>query len=177
MRKLSFYADMLAREEITYAGTSKVVKPNAANIRGLALELAVKDYYGLPLAISRANSNDIVYRDSAERRHFMEVKSNSSPLDGCIGRSGTMAYVFGVRLEKTLAEQWGYVMPTKLFMTIGFELKHIKQGTTNGGRAEVEYKTQTVWNNSKQEPHGTKAYKLEDAYQAAKAKPFKEWFK
>ena len=174
---LSHFAEMVKNGEVRYTGTRKVVKANACSIRGYALELAVKAHYGLPLTISKARSNDIIFADENGARHFMEVKSNSSPIDGCLGRSSVMAYVFGVSLDKPLTEQWGYVLPLKSFMAIGTAMGHIKSGTTAGGAAEVEYKTQTVWNNSKGEPHGTKAYKLEDAYQASGAVSFKEWFK
>lgn len=176
MENLRYYAEMVENGKIYYSGTKKVVKPNSCNIYGFAVELAVCDYYGLPLTISRAKTNDVIYTDDNGARHFMEVKSNSSPIDGCVGRSSVIAYVFGVQLDKPLNKQWGYVLPFKTFMSIGKKLKHIKEGTTTGGTVMVEYKTQTVWNNKKQEPHGTKAYKLEDAYQQANAKSFGEWF-
>ena len=176
MKKLQYYAEMLKTGKIHYTKSKTVVKPNDCNIYGLALELAVKDYYGLDLAISKKHSNDVVFYGKDGKRHFMEVKSNSSPIDGCIGRSGTMAYVFGVKLDKTLSQQWGYVMPLKSFMKIGLEMKHIKSGTTQGGNVKVEYKTQTVWINKDRLPWGKKAYKLEDAYKASGAQSFAEWF-
>lgn len=176
MKPLQTYAEMLQAGKINYSNSKTVVKPNDCNIYGLALELAVKDYYSLDLTISARRSNDIIFYGKDGKRHFMEVKSNSSPIDGCIGRSSTMAYVFGVKLEKTLAQQWGYVMPLKSFMEIGLELKHIKSGTTQGGKVSVEYKTQTVWVNKDRLPWGKKAYKLEDAYRANGAASFSEWF-
>lgn len=177
MNTLDFYAEMLKNGKVCYANTHDTVIVNDCSLRGLALELAVKDFYGLPLTISRVRANDVVFTGEDGKRHFMEVKSNSSPLEDCINRSSVISYAFGVRLEKTLAEQWGYVLPLKTFFEVGIEMGHIKTGTVQGGKYRVKYKTQTVWNNSKGEAHGKKAYKLEDAYKAVGAVSFKEWFK
>lgn len=179
MPKLSIYADMLNSGKIFYAGARKddnPVKPNDCNIRGLALELAVRDYFDLPLVIGTQRQNDIVFRDEDDRRHFMEVKSNSSPLDGILNRSSMISYAFFVDLDRPLNEQMGYVLKLKKFMDIGLSLGHIKSGTTKGGEVAVEYKTQTVYNYSKMEFHGKKAFKLAEAYAQAGAQSFEEFF-
>lgn len=176
MKTLNYYANKLANGEIYYKGTKETVKPNDCNLRGYALELAVKDYYGLELSICREHANDVVFRDEDDRRHFMEVKSNSSPIDGVLNRSSVISYAFFINLDATLAEQNGYVMPLKKFMDIGMSLGHIKSGTVKGGSVHVEYKTQTVYNYSKMEFHGKKAFKLADAYVQAGAVSFEDWF-
>lgn len=177
MKNLSTYAEMVMNGEICYKGTKKPVIANDCAIKGLALELAVKDYFNLPLEVSKSRENDIIFVGDDGKRHFMEVKSNSSPIENCVGRSSVMAYVFGVQLDKPLSKQWGYVMPLKQFIEIGYAHGHIKSGTSTGGKVAVAMKTQTVWNNSKNEPHGAKAYKLEDAYIAAGAISFSEMFR
>lgn len=174
MKNLSYYANLLLEGEIHYKGRkSSIVKPNSCSLLGFALELAVKDYLGLEMSISRSRQADTIFSDE-KGRHFLEVKSNSSPFDA--SKCGTIAYAFFVDLEKPLNKQWGYVMPMKLFKEIGYSLNHIKSGTSNGGRNFVEEKTQTVWNYSKNAPHGAKAYKLEDAYLENGAISFEEWF-
>lgn len=175
MEKLGYYAEMVQSGKICYKGTKNPVIANDCNLKGLSLELAVKDYYNLPLEISNAHGIDIIFQLNGKRT-FAEVKSNGSPIAIACSRSSYMMYVFGVDLNKPLNGQWGYVVNKSSFMTIGKKLGHIKQGTTAGGRVDC-VKTQTVWNNSKNAPHGTKAYKLEDAYIAAGANSFEEWFR
>ena len=87
-----------------------------------------------------------------------------------------MAYSFYVDLDKPLCKQYGYVMSMKDFLSIGFELNHIKAGTENGGKNRC-LKTQTVYNNSKKAFHGKKAFKLEERYLQVDAVSFKEFFK
>lgn len=176
MKELNYYANMLLNGEIHYKDSKDAVKVNDCNLKGYSLELAVKDYYGLPLEISRSRQNDIIFYDADDRKHFMEVKSNSSPIDGVLGRSSFISYAAFVNLDATLAEQVGYVMKLKTFMDIGMTLGHIKSGTTKGGTVEVEYKTQTVYNNTKSEFHGKKWFKLEAEYVRKGGISFEDWF-
>lgn len=175
MKNLSVYAEMLLNGEIYYKGTKTKVIPNECNLKGLSLELASKDFHGLPLDISSARGIDIVFTDENGKRRFMEVKSNGSPLAIAAERSSIMAYAFCVNLEKPLNKQWGYVLSRSAFMEIGEKLHHIVSGTTSGGRVHT-LKTQTVWNNKKNAPHGAKAFKLEDEYIKAGARSFEEYF-
>lgn len=175
-RKLSEYAEMLNRGEVCYKGTKTIVEPNSCNLRGFALELAVADYYGQPLEISNVGQMDIIFYDEEGRKHFMEVKSNSSPLDGVLNRSKYISYVPFVDLDGTLSEQIGYVIKLKKFFDIGMSNGHIKPGTTRGGAYTVEYKTQTVYNYSKMAFHGKKWFKLAELYAQNGGLRFDEWY-
>lgn len=173
MYPINYYVALLLAGSIYYKGTRRPVIVNSCSALGLALELAVKDFFGLPLDISKARGIDIVATIDGKRR-FVEVKSNYSPLSEAVDRSSIMVYCFGVQPEKPLCEQWGYVLAKKDFMEIGKSLNHITIKKNSKGRPETV--TQTVWNNKKQQPHGAKAYKLEDAYIAAGAVSFGEFF-
>lgn len=175
MKKLQYYADLLKNGEICYKGTKKQVIVNDCSVRGLALEIAIKDYHGQKMEISGQKQLDLIFTING-KKHFAEIKSNSSPIDVTFNKNSVIFYAFGIQLDKPLNQQYAYIVPKKDFLSIGYELKHIKEGTTSNGRIKC-YKTQTVWNNSKQAPHGSKCFKLEDRYIQAGAIPFSEYFK
>lgn len=172
---IAYYVRLLETGKIFYKGTKDIVIVNSCSVLGLALELAVKDFYGLPLNISGRKGIDIIFTDDDGNKRFMEVKSNSSPIGNAVNRSSVMAYAFFIDVNKTLDNQYGYVMDKKIFLEIGYKLNHIKNGTSAGGKAKC-IKTQTVYNYSKNEFHGAKAFKLEDEYLNVGAIPFSEFF-
>lgn len=171
---LQYYANLLLSGSIFYKGTKKPVIVNGCSIKGFALELAVKDFFNLPLEISGQRQIDVIATINGQRRH-LEVKSNSSPICNGLIHSSIMVYAFGIDLNKPLNQQYGYIINKADFMAIGTALNHFKIGTVNGGKATT-VKTQTVWNNSKNAPHGTKAYKLEDEYIKHGGLSFEEFF-
>lgn len=174
MKVLNYYAQLLQDGQIKTTD-NKIVRPNACSLRGFALELACKDYYHLPLKISAAGANDLIIKVNGKRR-FIEIKSNGSPI-GTVGRSSLMCYAFMVDLNKTIAEQYGYIMDMKTFLQIGEKHHHIRHNATvAGGKTVAELKTQSVYNYTKSAPIGSKMYKLEDDYLEAQAMSFSEWF-
>ena len=181
MKNIQHYVTLLENGSIFYKGTKIPVIVNSCSVFGFALELAVKDYYGLPLVISRQRGIDVITEVNGKRT-FIEVKSNSSPLAIGVSRSSLMCYACFVDINKPLNRQKGYVINRSDFVDIGIKLNHIKTGTSNyranNGKPSFNtcLKTQTVYNYSKGEYHGKKWFKLEDEYIEHGGISFRDWF-
>lgn len=180
---LCVFVDMLINHEICYKNSKIIVFPNSCNLYGYALELAVKHYFGLPLDISRDNNIDVIAEIDG-KRHFLEVKTGSSPCvslraDGSEKNELKTCSFFGYAIyidpNKTLAGQFGYILPSSIIRKTGFETGFLRETVRSDGKPTI--KTQTLYNYKKNDYHGTKAFKLSALWEENGAIPFKEFFK
>lgn len=164
MKTLNQYLDNLTPEQ-----------RNAVDaIPGYLLEYAVKDYYHKPLIISKPGKVDITATIDGHARR-MEVKQNGGDFRyNCKGNS-YIAYAVYINPNKPLREQFGYVMPMSVFKACGYALNHIRTEKTDS-KGNTKMALQTLYNYKKGDFHGAKGFKLADAWEAAGAIPFKEFF-
>ena len=165
MKTLNTYKDNLTVEQL-----------NATDaINGYLLELAVKDYYNKPLSISKPGKLDLTATVDGKARR-MEVKQNGGDFRyNCKGCS-YIAYAVYIEPDKPLSEQFGYVMPMTVFKTVGYALHHIRTEKQDSA-GHTKMALQTLYNYSKADFHGAKAFKLSAMWEEAGAIPFKDFFK
>ena len=158
---------------IQYLSTQQLNAVDALN--GYLLELAVKAWAGKKLAVSSAGHVDLsVMIDGKVRR--LEVKQNGGDFRSAGKGSTWIAYAVYIEPGKPLSEQFGYVMPMETFREIGYQLNLIRSEKTDS-KGNSKMSLQTLYNYSKADFHGKKAFKLADAWENAGAIPFKEFFK
>lgn len=177
MRDISYYVNLISNGSIKYKdNTTRTFRANSCAINGCAMQLAAQDWAKNKLEF-RLHGIDIIYKDADGERRFLEVKSNSSPIEAASAlRCSMIAYASHVEPSRPLNKQDGYVLPMADFLRIGKELKLIKSGTSCGGSKTEDMKTQTVYNNSKGDYHGTKWFKLEEEFLKVGALTFEEFF-
>lgn len=165
MNALSYFAQFL---------TAAQVNATCA-FYGYLLELAVKAWAGKRLAISSAGRVDLsAVIDGKLRR--LEVKQNGGDFRHSGKGSSYIAYAIYIDPSKPLTAQLGYVMPMSVFRETGTALNFIRDEKADS-KGNSKMALQTLWNYSKDDFHGRKAEKLMDAWEAAGAIPFKEFFK
>jgi len=143
-------------------------------INGYLLELAVKDYCGKKLVISKAGKVDLSVKIDGRLRR-LEVKQNGGDFRYQCKGSSFIAYAVYIDSNKPLSGQFGYVMPMEVFRQCGYALNHIrKEKTDSKGNAKMSL--QTLYNYSKDDFHGAKAFKLSAMWEEMGAIPFKEFF-
>ena len=164
MHILSYYIQFLTAEQLA----------NTCGFYGYLLELAIKDFFGKPLVISAEGKIDIsVMYDGKLRR--AEIKQNGGQFRSAGKGNSLMFYAVYIEPEKTLAEQFGYIMPMEIFRAIGFELNHIRKEKLDGDGYRI-MALQTLYNYSKADFHGAKAGKLADEWTENGAITFKDFF-
>lgn len=165
MKTLNTYKNSLTAEQL-----------NAVDaINGYLLELAVKDYAGQELTISKPGKVDIRLAIDGKRR-CVEVKQNGGDFRRSCKGNSYIVYAVYIDGNKPLREQFGYVMPMTVFREIGNSLKHIRaEKIDSAGNKKMSL--QTLYNYSKGDFHGAKAFKLSEAWEEAGAIPFKNFFK
>lgn len=159
----------------TYRNNLTAEQENAVDaINGYLLELAVKDYFGKTLAISKPGKVDITATIDGHSRR-MEVKQNGGDFRyNCKGNS-YIAYAVYIEPGKPLREQFGYVMPMKVFRECGYALNHIRAEKVDS-KGNTKMALQTLYNYKKDDFHGAKAFKLSAMWEAAGAVSFKDFF-
>lgn len=159
-----------------YYGNLTEQQRNAVDaINGYLLEYAVKDYAHKKLAISKPGKVDLSLPIDGKLRR-VEVKQNGGDFRyNCKGNS-YIVYAVYIDGNKPLREQFGYVMPMEVFRTAGYTLNHIRTEKKDS-KGNVKMSLQTLYNYSKQDFHGAKAFKLSALWEEMGAIPFKEFFK
>ena len=141
---------------------------------GYLLEYAVKAYGGAAMKISEPGKTDLRFEIDGKRR-YVEVKQNGGDFRHACKGNSYIFYAIYIDENKPLREQFGYVMPMKVFKAVGAEL-HLFRSEKKDSKGNVKMSLQTLYNYSKQDFHGAKAFKLADAWEAAGAIPFKDFF-
>ena len=160
---LSFYARFLSDSELR----------NTCGYYGYLLELAIKDFFGLPLVISDPKKHDLRITLDGKKR-FVEVKENGGNFYNLCRRDSFIFYAVYIDVNKPITGQFGYFMPLSVFRSCGFELKHIRTEKRDGN--EIKTALQTLYNYSKGDFHGAKAFKLSTLWEENGAISFKEFF-
>lgn len=142
---------------------------------GYLLEYAVKDYAHAPMVISEPGKTDVRMVIDGKLRH-VETKQNGGDFRHACKGNSYIAYAVYIDVNKPLREQFGYVMPMKLFKEIGGgPLHHIRSVKKDRSGLE-KMSLQTLYVYKSDSFLGAKGYKLADAWEAAGAIPFKEFF-
>lgn len=164
MEKLNYYYNFLTEEQ----------KRAKDAINGYLLELAVKDYYGLPLVISKAGKRDLKITVNG-KVHYCEVKQNGGDFRFECRGSSYIAYSVYIEPEKDLRHQLGYLMPMTVFKSAGYALNHIRKEKLDS-KNNCKMSLQTLYDYAKADFHGKKAFKLIDMWEADGAVAFKDFF-
>lgn len=178
MKNISYYVELIKAGKIRYKDdTTRVFKANKCAINGCAMQLAAQDWAGNALEF-RFHGIDIIFKGEDGEKHFLEIKSNYSPIEQASAlRCSLMAYASHVDPNFPLNKQDGYVLPMQDFLRIGKAMGLIREGTSCGGKKSEPMTTQTVYNNARGEYHGTKWFKVEEEFLKAGALTFEEFFK
>lgn len=163
---------------LTLESYSAVLTPeqkNAIDARnGYLLELAIKDYYHKKLVISKPGKLDLQIAVDGHKRNC-EVKQNGGDFRfECKGNS-YIAYCVYIEPGKDLRHQLGYVMPMTVFKSAGYALNHIRKEKLDS-KGNCKMALQTLYNYTKADFHGKKAFKLIDMWEADGAIAFKDFF-
>ena len=142
---------------------------------GYVLELAVKDFFNLPLLISPPEKKDVKATIYDNSKHYIEVKQNGGDFRSACHGSGMIAYTVYIDLDKPLNQQFGYVMPMSIFRTVGAELKHIRSEKKDKN-GNLKMSLQSLYNYKENDYHGKKAFKLADSWEDNGAITFKDCF-
>ena len=165
MKKLGEYYAYLTEEQ-----------KNAKDaLYGYLLELAVKDYCGKKLVISKPGHIDVSMNVNGVLRRI-EIKQNGGDFRHLCKGNSYVAYAVFIDPEADLAHQLGYFIPMPVFREAGFALNHIR--AEKKCKADGVYKTalQTLYNYKQASFHGVKAFKLIDMWEAGGAITFKDMF-
>lgn len=166
MYPLSYYIQFLTASQIANDG-----------FYGYVLELAVKDFFGLPLVISEAGHNDCWRVPIDGKDRVLEVKQNGGDFRTAGKGNSFMAYAVYIDLNRDLAHQFGYMMPMEIFRQVGNgDLHHIRAEKKDHNGA-LKMSLQTLYVYKKNDYLGKKAFKLADAWEDAGAVSFKDFFK
>ena len=141
---------------------------------GFLLEYAIKWYGGITLKISDIGKPDCKLTINGQNR-IVEIKQNGGNFYSACKGSSFIAYCVFIDPEKSLKEQFGYIMPMGDFKVCGAALNHIRSEKRD--RGAVKMALQTLYDYKKADFHGTKAFKLADMWEEAGAIPFKDFFK
>ena len=164
MEKLNYYYNFLSEEQ----------KKAVDAIPGYLLEFAVKDYFHKTLAISKPGKLDLQIMVDGHKRNC-EVKQNGGDFRfECKGNS-YIAYCVYIEPGKDLRHQLGYVMPMTVFKSAGYALNHIRKEKLDS-KGNCKMALQTLYNYTKADFHGRKAFKLIDLWEAGGAVAFKDFF-
>lgn len=148
---------------------------NTCGLYGYVLELAIKDYFHKPLTISKSGHVDLSIPFNGQLRR-LEVKQNGGEFRHYCKGSTIIAYSTFVDMGKPLNEQFGYIMEMSTFKECGFSLKHIRSEKPDG-HGGTKMALQSLYNYSKGDFHGAKAFKLSELWESCGAIPFKDFFK
>ena len=143
--------------------------------KGYLLELAIKSYFGADMNISDPGKRDLKVSIDGHMR-FIEIKQNGGDFRHACKGSSYIMYCIYIDENKPLCEQFGYVMPMTTFKAVGAELNFFRSEKKDKA-GNVKMSLQTLYNYKKDDFHGAKGYKLADAWEAAGAIPFKEFFR
>ena len=156
---INYYRQMLI--DIRTAMNPDYNPDRDSGLIGDALEMAVKDWYGRPLVMSKQGRCDI--RIGA--RNY-EVKQGGGEL-GELGKrlvrgSGWVLYIPVVLLDYPLDKQDGYIMDRADFLRALQDAGALRSKTPTRGNTKVTI--QTFWNRSKNKPHGRLLDKMLEAF-------------
>lgn len=144
---------------------------------GYLLELAVKDFFGLPLIVSEAGKTDCwrVPIDGHDR--VLEVKQNGGDFRTAGKGNSYIAYAVYIDINQDLAHQFGYMMQMQTFRDIGNGPLHHVRAEKKDHKGEIKMSLQTLYVYKKKDFLGKKAFKLADAWEDAGAVSFKDFFR
>lgn len=149
---------------------------NSHGIRGGALELAFKDFFGMPLAISGEKSFDVILLVNGQRRHA-EVKQNGGGL-GNKDKSGNSLFIYCpvVRDDLPIDQQEMFVLPRKVFIEILHKTGNYRSDKDKGD-GTTQNAVYSIWNYKRNKPCSNKKYLalLDELYTYGEL--FSDWVK
>lgn len=160
-KKIQFYVDMIIAARL--AANPDYNPEKDSGLIGDALELAIKDFYGRPLVISKQGHSDI----RIGSRNY-EIKNGGGELGNEDGKlvkgSGWAIYVPVVLVDYPLSRQDGYVMTRQDFIDSLDEAGAIRRKTSTSGQKKVTI--QTFWNRKLNKPHGKLMFRMIEAFES-----------
>lgn len=144
-----------------YEGLS-IHKPHGLN--GDCAELALKDFYGMPLEVSGAGIVDIKIKvdGSTKTLNKVEIKTGAGRLlHDCRGNK-YMIYIPVVDRSKDILHQEGFLIKRTMFINLLKEVGLYRACKQSKDRAPSEA-IQTFWVEKNNAPHGKKYFLLLDA--------------
>lgn len=132
-------------------------------LNGDCAELAIKDFYGLPLEVSKAGIIDIKIKIDGNIKTFnnVEIKTGAGRLlHDCKGNK-YMIYIPVVDRSKDILHQEGFLIKRTVFINLLKEIGLYRACKQSKDRAPSEA-IQTFWIEKNNAPHGKKYYLLLD---------------
>lgn len=140
---------------------------------GKTVEEDIKAFLNLKICVAKAGRTDL-----RKARICYEVKTGAGELGDFGGKlvkgSSMVIYIPVINENVPIESQEGFVMSREVFLSILNGCGMIREKTSSKGVKKITI--QTFWNRSKNAPHGTKYFKMLDAfYQSEEVEPFEEW--
>ena len=138
-------------------------------------EEAIKAFLHLKVCVAKAGRTDL-----RKANICYEVKTGAGELGDFGGKlvkgSSKVIYIPVINEAEPIEKQEGFVMSRELFLSILDDCGMIREKTSSKGVRKITI--QTFWNRSKNAPHGSKYFKMLDAfYQSEEVEAFEEWLK
>ena len=142
---------------------------------GKTTEEEIKAFLDLTVKVAVSGRTDL-----RKARICYEVKTGAGELGDFGGKlvkgSSRVIYIPVINEAEPIEKQEGFVMSREVFLSILDGCGMIREKTSSKGVRKITI--QTFWNRSKNAPHGTKYFKMLDAfYQSEEVEPFEEWLK
>lgn len=135
----------------------------ADGAKGDIFEIALKDFFGLDLAVSRQGVVDLPVRVSAKVKRFnkVEVKTGAGEVKHELKGNSFVVYCPVVDLSADLIHQEAFILERKVFIECLKRSGCFREGKRTSNNTYTEA-IQTFWNNKQNKPHGKKLFALLD---------------
>lgn len=131
--------------------------------KGDTFEIALKEFFGLELAVSPQRVVDLPAKVSEKVKHFnkVECKTGAGEIRNELKGNSYVIYCPVVNMNVDLLHQEAFILPRKIFIECIKKAGCFRQckKSSNGTQGEA---IQTFWNAKLDKPHGRKYYFLLD---------------
>ena len=159
----------------TLKNLTMYAKHGKDGLNGDTFEIALKEFFGLPLEVSPSKVVDLPIRVTEKVKKFnkVECKTGAGEIKHELKGNSFVVYCPVVDLEKDLIHQEAFILERKVFIECvkSAGCYRADKKTTNNTHTEA---IQTFWNNKQNKPHGRKLYVLlDELYEHGT--PLQEW--
>ena len=131
--------------------------------KGDTFEIALKEFFGLNLAVSPEKVVDLPVKVSEKVKRFnkVEVKTGAGEIRNQLKGNSYVIYCPVVDMTTDLIHQEAFILERRVFIECVKAAGCFREGkrTTNNTYTEA---IQTFWNNTQNKPHGKKLFALLD---------------
>lgn len=158
-----------------FSELAKLAKHGKDGEKGDTFEIALKEFFGLELAVSPQKVVDLPIKISSKVKGFnkVEVKTGAGEIKHELKGNSFVIYCPVVDMSTDLIHQEAFILERKVFIECVKRSGCYRDSkrTTNNTYTEA---IQTFWNNKQNKPHGKKLFALLDELYE-NGTPLSEW--